>query len=101
MPNKIVFNEIYLNQQENRAKKDFIETRLNYFLNETSQIFTQLTKVLNDSNSHESMVNSLPHTSLDTDTIDEHTFLRAELNIALENTKNFVKTRDIIHKLLV
>ena len=44
------------------------------------------------------MVRSLPATSLDTDTIDENT-LRAELNIALENTKNFLKTRDIIRKL--
>ena len=95
-PNKIDFNEIYLNQQETRGKHDFTETRLKYFLKETSKIFTQLTKILNDSNSDESMVNSLPPTSLDTDTIDENTFLRAELNIALENTKNLLKTRDII-----
>ena len=45
------------------------------------------------------MVNSLPPTSLDTDTINTNTFLRAELNIALENTKNLSKTRDIICKL--
>ena len=98
-PNKIDFNEIYLNQQETRGKNDFTETRLKYFLSETSKIFTQLTKILNDSNSDESMVNSLPPTSLDTDTINENTFLRAELNIALENTKNLLKTRDIIRKL--
>ena len=45
------------------------------------------------------MVNSLPPTSLETDTIDENIFLRAELNITLENTKNLLKTRDIIRKL--
>ena len=74
-PNKIDFNEIYLNQQETTAKNDFIETRSKYFLNETSKIFTQLTKILNDSHTDESIVNSLPPTSLDTDTIDENTFL--------------------------
>ena len=62
-PNKIDFNEIYLNQQETTAKNDFIETRSKYFLNETSKIFTQLTKILNDSHSDESIVNSLPPTS--------------------------------------
>ena len=98
-PNKIDFNEIYLNQQETTAKNDFIETRSKYFLNETSKIFTQLTKILNDSHSDESIVNSLPPTSLDTDTIDENTFLRAELNIALESTKNILNRRDIIRKL--
>ena len=76
-------------------KNYFTETRLKYFLNETSQIFTQLAKILNDSNSDLSMVNSLPQTSLETDTMDENTFLRADLNIALENTKNFLKTRTI------
>ena len=91
-PNKIDFNDIYLNQLETREKNDFTETRLKYFLKETSKIFTQLTKILNDSNSDESMVNSLPPTSLDNDTIDENTFLRAKLNIALENTKNLLKT---------
>ena len=54
---------------------------------------------MNDSNSDESMVNSLPPTSLGTDTIDENTFLRAELKIALENTKNLLKTRGIIRKM--
>ena len=58
-----------------------------------------MTKILNDSNSDESMVNLLPPTSLETDTIDENTFLKAELNIALENRKNLLKTRDIIRKL--
>ena len=99
-PNKIDFNEIYLSQQETRGKNDIIETRLKYFLKETSKIFTQFTKILNDSNSDESMVNSLPPSSLDTETIDENTLLRAELNIALENTKNLLKTRDIIRKML-
>ena len=98
-PNKIDFSKIYLNQQETSAKNDIIETRSKYFLNETSKIFTQLTKILNDSNSDESLVNSLPPTPLDTDTIDENTFLRAELNIALENMKNLLKKRDIIRKL--
>ena len=97
--NKKYFNEIYLNQQETTAKNDFIETRSKYFLNETSKIFTQLTNILNDSNLDGSRVNSLPPTSLDTDTIDENTFLRAELNIALESTKNILKTRDVIRKL--
>ena len=49
-----------------------------------------------------STVNSLPPTSLDNETIDEKTFLRAQLNklnIAFENTKNLRKTRDIIRKL--
>ena len=85
------FNEIYLNQQETSAKNEFAETRSKYFLNEASKTFTHLFKVLNDSNSAESIVNS---TSLDTDTDDENTFLRAELNIALENTKNLL-TRGI------
>ena len=58
-----------------------------------------MTKILNDSNSDESMVNSLPPTSLETDTIDESIFLRDELNITLENWKNLLKTRDIIRKL--
>ena len=48
---------------------------------------------------NESTVNSLPPTSLYTKTIDENTFLRAELNIALENTKNLLKMKNIIRKL--
>ena len=47
-PNKIDFNEMYLNQQEIRERNDFTATRLKYFLKETSKIFTQLTKNLND-----------------------------------------------------
>ena len=51
------------------------ETRSKYFQNETSIIFTESVKFLNDLNSEESIVNSIPPNSLDTDTINQNKFL--------------------------
>lgn len=59
-------------------QNDFIETGSKYFLNETLKIFTQLTKILNDSKSGKSTVNSLPPSSFDPGTIEENTFLRVK-----------------------
>lgn len=60
---------------------------------ETSKMFTRLTKILNDSKPVESTLNSLPPTSINTDTMSGNTFLRSELSITLKKTRNLLKTR--------
>ena len=93
----INFNEIYLNKKEIQAKSNFTKRRTVLFLQETSKIFKQLVKISNEQNINENIL--VPPKLANSYTVDENIFLKAELNVTLENMKSSLQTRDVIRKL--
>ena len=93
----INFNEIHLNKKEIQAKSNFTKRRSAFFLKETSKIFKQLVNIYNEQNINENIL--APPKPTDGCTIDENIFLKAELNVTLENMKSSLQTRDVFRKL--
>ena len=66
-------------------------------MQETSKTFKQLVKIYNEQNINENIL--APPKPTDGCTVDENIFLKAELNVTLENMKSSLQTGDVIRKL--
>ena len=97
IPNEINFDEIYLNNHETNVKNKFTECRSRFFLRETSNVFALLSKLSDEHNTRESILDQTSPSN--ESTIDVNTFLQAEFHITLETIRNNLSTRNVICKL--
>ena len=56
IPNEINFDKIYLNNHETNVKNKFTECRSRFFLRETSNVFALLSKLSDEHNTRESIL---------------------------------------------
>ena len=97
IPNEINFDEIYLNNHETNVKSKFTECRSRFFLRETSNVFALLSKLSDEHNTRESILDQTSPSN--ESTIDVNTFLQADFHIMLETIRNNLSTRSVIREL--
>ena len=97
IPNEINFDKIYLNNHETNVKNKFTECRSRYFLRETSNVFALLSKLSDEHNTRESILDQTSPS--DESTINVNTFLQVDFHITLETIRNNLSTRNVICKL--
>ena len=97
IPNEINFDEIYLNNHETNVKSKFTECRSRFFLRETSNVFVLLSKLSDEHNTRESILDQTSPS--DESTINVNTFLQVDFHITLETIRNNLSTRNVIRKL--
>ena len=97
IPNEINFDEIYLNNHETNVKNKFTECRSRFFLRETSNVFALLSKLSDEHNTRESILDQTSPSN--ESTINVNTFLQVDFHITLETIRNNLSNRNVIRKL--
>ena len=97
IPDEINFGEIYLSNHETNVKNKFTECRSRFFFRKTSNVFTLLSKLSDEHNTSESILDQTSPSN--GSTIDVNTFLQADFHITLETIRNSLSTRNVIRKL--
>ena len=88
IPNEINFDEIYLNNHDTNVKNKYTECRSRFFLRETSNVFALLSKLSDEHNTRESILDQTSPSN--ESTIDVNTFLQADFHITLETIRRMV-----------